>query len=181
MEKRPFWARTNRALWVTLLLAVAVITYCVVLWAVKQPHLRDVRGLCDDVQVLAAQQLVLTQEEAEALLREQDTEARHSELKNQLYKHFVADSDYLDEAAVTLDNLLTSERLTSPKPRKAKVASKMLDDDTAQMVMLYEMESDKTSNSYDRTELRISLVCKRVDGVWRIYRLGDVDVWMYGY
>lgn len=188
MKKKPFWQRVNRGVVVSLILLAAVAVYVLATQLMLLPAKREVRALGETVHKLYAQCVVMDDDALEALRTPAAQAEKREEIRRQLEDSFAADSDYLPAAADALMNdVLTQadgfERIRSFQLVRQKVRKCKVDDDVASLTVEYRYRVDGDFQytgalqpvTGQMQELTVSLVARRQDGQWKIYRVSTVS------
>ena len=192
-KKKPFWKRTNRGFWVSMVILAAVLLYVLVTQLMLIPQRAEIRELAQQVKQLSEETTLLTDEQAQELAASPEKQQEMmQQARGELEKYFVEDSDYLDTAVDTLYEYVSAEfdgsRRTKVRDfdRTTQEKINILEDTaTANFSFKYLVDGEFTDYS-DGLEaqlndkenvgqyLYLSLVCRRVDGDWKIYRM---DLW----
>lgn len=187
VPKRPFWKRANRGLLVSAVLLAAVIVYVTVSQLMLIPDKNAVKALADEVCEEYVAAITLSDEQLAALEDEVQLAQAVDALRQTLEPRFAADSPYkAQEPAVTmrdniqnqLQGIVRYERQTLEKTRYGLCS---VLDDVAKLSVSYLYSVD--GSRYDpgtgstvrftdeRHVLEISIVCKKVDDEWKLYRV----------
>ena len=189
MNKKPFWKRVNRGFVVSMALIAVVLVYVVVTQLMLIPERNEISKLTDGFKDLMESTSQLTGEQIVSLRAENALKDEEKRLKRKLSELFVKDSGYIDEAVQylmenigrQLDNL---ERITNRSDGKNTEQSYLIDQDVSSSTVTYtytvsgeytdlstdEKETKKVSDKLQRLYMTVS--CKKVDGEWKIYRIG---------
>ena len=194
-KKKSFWRRTNRGFWVSMALLLIVVIYVVVSQLMLVAQRPDIRGLAEKVNTLWNDATLLTDEEAAALAESPEKqEALKAQIKTGLQDLFCANSDYLDAgvdlvySAVEnsfngLCRIETRKEVSEPAEEKWNILE---DTATFSRVFVYEVKGElstytaepgeKTLESLedDREIAVLSLICKKENNQWKIFRLSEL-------
>lgn len=188
MNKKPLWRRVNRGFVVSMALLAAVIIYVVVTQVLLSYDRRDIKSLAAQYCGYMESTSQLSSSDISKFQNDTALASETSRLKSELSGLFLSDSDYLDAAVSTLvGNIQTQteemERITSRSAVKSKVNSCVIDQDVATYTVTYTYTVSGKFMNYstgaleDQTnateELYLSVLCKKVDGEWKIYRISN--------
>lgn len=187
VRKRPFWKRVNRGLVVSLVLLAAVIVYVVISQLMLIPDKNAIRALADRVGETYMSAITLSDEQLAALEDPEALNQKADAVAGALEPYFVTDSPYkTEEPIVTLrDNiqnqLLDVDRYEKQELQKTKYGFCRISDDVARLSVsyLYSVSGSRydagTETTVDVTDerqmLEISVICQKVDGEWKLYRV----------
>ena len=191
MKKKSFWKRTNRGFWVSMVLLAAVVVYVLVTQLMLLPQRGEIRRLGEEVAALWQEATLLSDEQLTQLADTTALEAEAERLKDKLEPLFVPDSDYLETGVeyITYEQqkvLSGDKRAKNREPDKVEVGRMNITEDTATAQFSFQYLTDGDFFQYDDTSpdggsvqavedveetLHLSLVCKRVDGQWKIFRI----------
>lgn len=192
MKKKSFWRRTNRGFWVSMVLLLAVVLYITVTQLMLIPQRGEIQKLSDAVNKIWEETTLMTDEQATALNSSKEKqEAVKARIRQGLTPLFVEGSAYLDSACDAL--MAQAQQEYSGQQRTHTRIYLDVDkgkcniiEDTAQAAYYYanrvsgkyydyyagEGELKETENI--RQTLCVSLICQRVKGEWKIYRISNV-------
>ena len=187
VRKRPFWKRVNRGLVVSLVLLAAVIVYVVISQLMLIPDKNAIRALADRVGETYMSAITLSDEQLAALEDPEALNQKADAVAGALEPYFVTDSPYkTEEPIVTLrDNiqnqLLGVDRYEKQELQKTKYGFCRISDDVARLSVsyLYSVSGSRydagTETTVDVTDerqmLEISVICQKIDGEWKLYRV----------
>lgn len=194
-KKKSFWRRTNRGFWVSMALLLIVVIYVVVSQLMLVAQRPDIRGLAEKVNTLWNSATLLTDEEAAALAESPEKqEALKAQIKTGLQDLFCANSDYLD-AGVDLVYGEAEQQFNGAqrsRTRQAENASRQekwnIVEDTATLSLQFSYTSAGEYYNYSagsqenamiekenvEERLFLSLVLKKENGQWKIFRIGQL-------
>lgn len=199
MKKKSFWKRTNRGFWVSMVLLAAVVVYVLVTQLMLIPQREEIRRLGEEVEALWQEATLLSDEQLAQLADPAALEAETERLKDKLEPLFVPDSDYLDAGVEYLSQeqqlvLSGDNRAKNREPDRVNVNRMNITEDTATAQFSFQYETDGDFFLYDDTSpdggsvqaaedmgetLYLSLVCKRVDGQWKVFRISSLYSYVY--
>lgn len=194
-KKKSFWRRTNRGFWVSMALLLVVVIYVVVTQLILVAQRPDIRSLADKVNGIWNDATLLTDEEAAALAESPEKqEAVKAQLKEELQDLFCTNSDYLDAGVDLVYSAVENEYNGMQRTEKREAVSAPADEkwniveDTATFSRVYVYEMDGRLYDYttetgentlesledDQQTLVISLICKKENNQWKIFRLSGL-------
>ncbi len=191
--KKPFWKRVNRGFVVSMALLAVVLVYVLVTQLMLLPEKKAIRALGEELRTMMESSTKLSGEEIEALKDPAAFEKKSKELREQLAALFTEDASYLEDALQSLTSELSlqteeMQRITSrTNPRKESRC--VVDQDTAALSLNYEYDvqgefwdygMEKLVEQTCRQRMEIGLVCKKVDGEWKIFRVSNLYLYTYG-
>ena len=193
MEKKSFWRRTNRGFVVSMVLLAAVLVYVLVTQLMLVPVKNEVQALAQDLRGVIEEIATCSQDEAEAL---QDPDVYDQELDRirEKIRPLFTDDGYLDDTMGYMETMLSdqvtrSQQVTVRKQSKQQWRSCTVEEDTASVSLTYlylvdgwfwDYQTEKPKEESDKTQqLDLSITCKKVDGVWKIYRVNQVMTYSY--
>ena len=206
MKKKAFWKRTNRGFWVTLALLACVLVYVLVTQLMLLSVKSDLRGLADAVRDLNQSVHILSDERLQALQDETAMKAETERVKKELEPLFDPDSDYLDAAVETLlanmplPDGMSERTRTAEEAKRPHIEQCTVDGDVAAIRVLYNFRVTGDYYNYDNygnyygedndvyapqpvesaeEDLVVSLTCKKVNGGWKIFRVGAAQSYSY--
>lgn len=199
MKKKSFWKRTNRGFWVSMVLLAAVVVYVLVTQLMLIPQRGEIRRLGEEVAAIWQEATLLSDEQLTQLADTTALEAETERLKEKLEPLFLTDSDYLDAGVEYLSQeqqliLSGDNRARNREPDKVEVDNLNLIEDTATVHFSFQYKTDGDFFVYDDQSpdggsvqtvegigeaLNFSLVCKRVDGQWKVFRISGLHSYTY--
>lgn len=191
MKKKSFWRRTNRGFLVSMVLLAAVLLYVAITQIMLIPQRSTLRELGEKVSSLWESTMLSDAQLQELQQSEEKQEEFRNSFKSELAALFVDNSDYLDTAtdsllAYAVQEIQGEHRTTKRTLHKVKTESCNILEDTATVSMRFRYAINGDFFMYDGNEgslqtcegvdqlLFLELVCKRVDGEWKIYRISSL-------
>lgn len=179
----------NRGLVVSLVLLGLVAVYVLVTQLTLVPQKKQLKDLTSQIQTIFEEQSALTDLQLEALKSREALADRQKEVEGRLSPLFHPDSGYTASSASLLLSELNSQvqgdlRIRDQQFIRIKNQKFDISEDTAKASMEYEYTVDGGFYSYNqdglvevedgRQTVSLSLTFKRVDGEWKIYRIGGL-------
>ncbi|HJD24203.1 MAG TPA: hypothetical protein H9694_08700 [Firmicutes bacterium] len=194
MEKKPFWRRVNRGLVVSVALLAIVAVYVLVTQAMLLPEKKAVEELAQSVCTLMLDNSMLSEEEISSLQSDGAREKKQQEIQEQLKPLFAADSSYAADFPDGMEEILKLQELEMQaiynrgQLQKSQVNCQ-IEQDTA-IVSIYRKYTGSQGKFWDYSlekakegtadeVLNLSIVCKKTDGVWKIYRISGMSMNAY--
>lgn len=194
MKKKPFWRRVNRGFVVSLALLAIVAVYVLVTQLMLLPDKQAVRSLAEEVCAIMESGSMLSEAEIAALQDPDALEDKKEEICDQLGRLFSEDSSYADDipSDVGLMIDLQAQGMQTLKTRGDRTENRVtcqIDQDTATVSVYrtyensagvfwdYSLEEAVEGNAQEI--LNCSIVCKKTDGVWKIYRISNLYMTTY--
>ena len=193
MKKKSFWQRTNRGFWVSMVLLLAVVLYSAATQLMLIPQRKEIQELSDAVNKIWEETTLMTDEQAAALnTSKEKQDAVKARIRQGLSPLFVEGSSYLDSACDSLMALVQQE-YSGQQRTKTRVYLDVDPDkcniieDTAQATYYYANrvsgryydyyngEGDLKDMENIRQTLSLSLICQKVKGEWKIYRISGIS------
>lgn len=182
--------RVNRGFIVSMVLLVAVLVYVLVTELMTLSVRQEIAKLPDQLAKLM-EEVSLTADDRIAELKE-DVSAQQAELqqlKTQLAPLFVKDAAYIDAAAASFYQPIAasvegSQRITRLTQTDRKITACTIDDNVANIKLEYRYTMSGEFMNYNKETLQpvsdqeiiqeISAVCQKVDGQWKLFRVGGM-------
>lgn len=197
MKKKSFWKRTNRGFWVSMVLLAAVVVYVLATQLMLIPQRGEIRRLGEEVESIWQEATLLSDEQLTQLADSTALAAEKERIREKLEPLFVPDSEYLDTGVEYLSQeqqlvLSGDSRPKNREPERVNVNRMNITEDTATAQFSFQYVTDGDFFQYNDASpdggsvqavedigevLNLSLVCKRVDGQWKIFRIS----WLYSY
>lgn len=195
MQKKSFWKRTNRGFIVSMALLVLILAYVVTSVLMLLPEKRAIRTIADTVRDMAEAAFTLSTEEVAALTEDVALQAEHERLAEELRPLFVADADYLDNAADALIDIVRMRtsglsQAASLSDREVDTQSCRVEEDTASYTVDYEYTASGEFVNYNdqvftgddvEHHLTMTIILQKQGDVWKIYRIEDLQMFGYYY
>ncbi len=192
--KKPFWKRVNRGFVVSMALLAAVLIYVLVTQLMLLPEKKAIRVLGEEMRSMMESSTKLTEEEIEALKDSGTFEKRSKELETQLESLLMKDAANPDAALQSLAGQITlqvegMQRIDSRANPKRTENRCVVEQDTATLSLCYEYDiqgefwdyaTEKPVERTGKQRISVGLVCKKVDGEWKIFRISHFDAYTYG-
>ena len=196
MEKKPFWRRVNRGFVVSMALLAIVAVYVLVTQAMLLPEKKAVEELAQSVCSLMLDNSMLSEEEIASLQSDGAREKKQQEIQDQLTPLFAADSAYADDFPSGIEEILKLQEQgmraihTRGQLREDRMTCQ-IEQDTA-TVSIFQQYTESQGEFWDYSLekakegtadeiLDLSIVCKKIDGVWKIYRISQLSMYAYTY
>ena len=179
--KKPFWKRVNRGFVVSMALLAAVLIYVLVTQLMLLPEKKAIRVLGEEMRSMMESSTKLTEEEIEALKDSGTFEKRSKELETQLESLLMKDAANPDAALQSLAGQITLQ--------VEGMQRIVVEQDTATLSLCYEYDiqgefwdyaTEKPVERTGKQRISVGLVCKKVDGEWKIFRISHFDAYTYG-
>lgn len=179
----------NRGFVASMVLLGLVVVYVLVTQLMLVPQKAQLKDLTGQIQAIFEEQSVLTDDQLEALKSREALAARQKEVENLLSPLFDPDSGYTASSAGLLLSELNSQvagdlRIRGQQLTRIKSEKYDISEDTAKASMEYEYMVDGGFYSYNqdglveveggRQTVNLDLTFKKVDGEWKIYRIGGL-------
>lgn len=197
--KKPLWKRINRGFWVSMILVAAVAVYVLISQLMLIPQQREIRALAKSVAELWQESTLLTDEQIASLRTPDGNAAETARVKKSLEALFLPDSDYLDAGIQTMlqeqkERAGGEERVRARRPIRTQVQTLNIVEDTATAAITYHYKSDGDFFQYDGSvpdggrlqsvqnvneDMAVYMLCKRVNGQWKIFRIGSIESYTY--
>ena len=181
MKKKSFWQRTNRGFWVSMVLLLAVVLYIAATQLMLIPQRKEIQELSDAVNKIWEETTLMTDEQAAALnTSKEKQDAVKARIRQGLSPLFVEGSSYLDSACDSLMALVQQE-YSGQQRTKTRVYLDV-DPDKCNIIRVsgryydyYNGEGDLKDMENIRQTLSLSLICQKVKGEWKIYRISGIS------
>ncbi len=185
MKKKPFWRRVNRGFVVSMALLAIVAVYVLVTQLMLLPDKQAVRTLANDVRTLVETNSMLSEEEIAALQDPAALEKKKADIRVELKPLFVEDGANLESTAASIDDIIDLQvngmRLIETRGEKKDNSVKCQIDQDVATVSVYcryeksqgkywDQKLEEMVDDYMDEYMDLQLVCKKVDGTWKIYR-----------
>ena len=180
------WKRGNRGFIVSMVLLVGVVAYVVITWLALLPEEASMRKVAQELRAIVVSATQLPEDQIAAL---KDPAAMVKEREKQhktLSALFVKDSAYFEETLEMLMGNLELQihdmSLVTARTEDQRVQESIhIEQDTATITQAYvynttgrfwDYASETLAPSSEiRQTLNINIVCKKVDGEWKLYRV----------
>jgi hypothetical protein len=186
MNKKPFWKRTNRGFVVSMALLIIVLIYVVVTQIMLATEKKALYQVADAYCTLLKSNVILTDEDIEALADTTALNEKTDDFGEECAALFMDDPAYLESATDPLVSIITLQtsgfkRIASLSDATLTDKSCVVDEEVATCSMEYDYTVSGSFTDYNTEEvyeisdveaqLAVSLVCKKIDGQWKIYRV----------
>lgn len=205
MKKKSFWKRANRGFLVSLALIACVLIYVLVTQLMLLSVRNELKSLADGVRDLSQSVYLISDEKVQELEDPAALAKEQERLASALEPLFVPDAGYLDAAAQSLlenrplPNGESERTRTAAEKGKPEIDRCVVEGDVATIRVNYNYdvtgEYYDYENYYKEDEERftpqpvesaegtfsVMLTCKKVDGQWKIFRIGSARFYTYDY
>ena len=172
MKKKSFWQRTNRGFWVSMVLLLAVVLYIAATQLMLIPQRKEIQELSDAVNKIWEETTLMTDEQAAALnTSKEKQDAVKARIRQGLSPLFVEGSSYLDSACDSLMALDKCNIIEDTAQATYYYANRV----SGRYYDYYNGEGDLKDMENIRQTLSLSLICQKVKGEWKIYRISGIS------
>lgn len=190
MNIKMIWKRKNRGFIVSMALLALVLIYVLATQLMMIPEKQKIKALADEYRGLMESTSQLTDEQTAALKDDTALKTERNRLSTELSSYFVKDAGYLDTAVGYLVNNISTqtsgaENVTFRSKPSLEKQTVNIDQDIAACSLYYTYTvsgefMNYTTNKLEtvtsvKQELYLAVDCKKVDGVWKLYRVSEAS------